>query len=145
MLDWRRYCQSLPRPEDFRTYSLSEIAQHNTEVRVSYIAIATMSYSSFFCEWRFPLCVYLTRPPFSSPTPRLALQCIVLQTDAWIVINQRVYNVTDYLPYHPGGVSEIMKGAGIDATVLFNEAHSFVNVEMMLEKHFIGVVSKTKT
>ena len=28
--------------------------------------------------------------------------------------------VTAYLPFHPGGVSELMKGAGIDYTMLFN-------------------------
>jgi cytochrome-b5 reductase len=38
-----------------------------------------------------------------------------------------VYNITPYLDYHPGGIDEIMKGAGIDATTLFQEIHSWVN------------------
>ncbi len=38
-----------------------------------------------------------------------------------------VYNITPYLDYHPGGVDEIMKGAGIDATAIFQEIHSWVN------------------
>jgi len=38
-----------------------------------------------------------------------------------------VYNVTPYLDYHPGGVDEIMRGAGIDATVLFQETHAWVS------------------
>jgi cytochrome b involved in lipid metabolism len=38
-----------------------------------------------------------------------------------------VYNITPYLEYHPGGIPEIMKGAGIDATQLFNEV---MNIEM---------------
>ena len=31
-----------------------------------------------------------------------------------------VYNITAYLSFHPGGVSELMKGAGIDCTLLFD-------------------------
>jgi cytochrome b involved in lipid metabolism len=38
-----------------------------------------------------------------------------------------VYNITPYLDYHPGGVDEIMKGAGIDATVIFQEIHAWVS------------------
>ena len=33
----------------------------------------------------------------------------------------RVYNVTPYMEYHPGGEEELMKGAGADGTNLFNE------------------------
>ena len=32
-----------------------------------------------------------------------------------------VYNIKPYLEFHPGGVDEIMRGAGKDATQLFNE------------------------
>ena len=31
-----------------------------------------------------------------------------------------VYNITAYLSFHPGSVNELMKGAGIDCTALFN-------------------------
>ena len=34
-----------------------------------------------------------------------------------------VYNVTAYMDYHPGGWDELIKGAGRDATDLFNDAH----------------------
>ena len=34
-----------------------------------------------------------------------------------------VYNVTAYMEYHPGGWDELIKGAGRDATDLFNDAH----------------------
>ena len=33
----------------------------------------------------------------------------------------KVYNITPYLEYHPGGIPEIMKGAGKDGTQLFDE------------------------
>ena len=44
-----------------------------------------------------------------------------------------VYNITPYLEYHPGGIPEIMKGAGIDATQLFNEV---IYIEMNIEMNF---------
>jgi cytochrome b involved in lipid metabolism len=34
--------------------------------------------------------------------------------DAWSCFNGRVYNITPYLRYHPGGVGELMRVAGRD-------------------------------
>ncbi|KAL8609958.1 Cytochrome b5 reductase 4 [Nucella lapillus] len=58
--------------------------------------------------------------------------------DAWIAIRGRVYNISPYLEYHPGGVDELMRGAGVDATQLFDEIHKWVNAESMLEKCYVG-------
>lgn len=33
----------------------------------------------------------------------------------------KVYNLTHYMKFHPGGKEDLMKGAGIDCTILFNE------------------------
>lgn len=41
--------------------------------------------------------------------------------DAWTVINGKVYDVTTYIPYHPGGEKELMRVAGRDGTKLFGE------------------------
>lgn len=41
--------------------------------------------------------------------------------DAWLAVRGRVYNITEYLPFHPGGEEELMKGAGKDATTLFDQ------------------------
>ncbi|KAJ8058939.1 hypothetical protein OCU04_011924 [Sclerotinia nivalis] len=41
--------------------------------------------------------------------------------DAWTVLGGKVYNITPYLPYHPGGEPELMKCAGRDGTRLFGE------------------------
>ncbi|CAG2163545.1 unnamed protein product [Oppiella nova] len=58
--------------------------------------------------------------------------------DCWISIRGKVYNVTQYLDFHPGGVDEMMRGAGSDGTDLFNEIHKYVNFESMLKKCFVG-------
>lgn len=43
-------------------------------------------------------------------------------SDCWLVISGSVYNVTDFIPNHPGG-EEIVKGCGKDATSLFTGEH----------------------
>ncbi|XP_073961528.1 cytochrome b5 reductase 4 isoform X2 [Choristoneura fumiferana] len=58
--------------------------------------------------------------------------------DAWLGIRGRVYNITHYLPFHPGGPEELMRGAGIDATPLFDKVHPWVNYDSLLGKCFVG-------
>lgn len=40
--------------------------------------------------------------------------------DVWTAINGRVYNMTPYAGFHPGGVKELMRCAGRDGTKLFS-------------------------
>ncbi|KAF9154635.1 hypothetical protein BG015_000320 [Linnemannia schmuckeri] len=58
--------------------------------------------------------------------------------DAWTVLNGKVYNMTAYLPFHPGGEKEIMRCAGRDGTRLFNLTHKWVNYEYMLKECQVG-------
>ena len=39
--------------------------------------------------------------------------------DAWSAFNGKVYNITPYLSYHPGGEKELLRVAGRDGTKLF--------------------------
>jgi cytochrome b involved in lipid metabolism len=41
--------------------------------------------------------------------------------DAWSTFYGKVYNITPYLRFHPGGESELMRVAGRDGTRLFGE------------------------
>ncbi|KAK2623853.1 hypothetical protein QTJ16_007034 [Diplocarpon rosae] len=59
--------------------------------------------------------------------------------DSWTVLGGKVYNMTPYLPYHPGGEPELMKAAGRDGTKLFGEVHPWVNWEGMLESCLVGI------
>lgn len=59
--------------------------------------------------------------------------------DAWTMYQGKVYNITPYLPYHPGGEPELMKCAGRDGTKLFNEVHPWVNWEGMLGACLVGI------
>lgn len=44
--------------------------------------------------------------------------------DAWSAFNGKVYNITPYLPFHPGGEKELMRVAGRDGTQLFGSSIS---------------------
>jgi cytochrome b involved in lipid metabolism len=65
------------------------------------------------------------------------------KTDAWLVINRKVYNVTSWIPKHPGG-DVILSGVGKDATQLFNSkggtGHS-ADAHKILAKYLIGTIS----
>ncbi|KAI3322346.1 glycolate oxidase [Xylariaceae sp. AK1471] len=43
--------------------------------------------------------------------------------DCWVVINGRIWNVSEFLEDHPGGASVIFKYAGQDATEAYDEVH----------------------
>lgn len=60
------------------------------------------------------------------------------EEDCWTAIRGVVYNITAYLSFHPGSVSELMKGAGIDCTMLFNNAHAHVRVTQTLATCIVG-------
>lgn len=43
------------------------------------------------------------------------------ETLVYALFSGLVYNVTPYMDYHPGGVDELMRAAGIDGTDLFDQ------------------------
>ncbi|KAL0490676.1 cytochrome b5 domain-containing protein RLF [Acrasis kona] len=61
--------------------------------------------------------------------------------DCWTVLRGKVYDVTAYVRFHPGGADKLMMGAGKDSTSLFDKYHKWVNYETLLEKCFLGPVA----
>ncbi|KAL1917337.1 uncharacterized protein VTP21DRAFT_4993 [Calcarisporiella thermophila] len=45
------------------------------------------------------------------------------QGDCWVIIHGKVYDLTNFLPDHPGGVKVITRWAGHDATEAFDPIH----------------------
>ncbi|KAL7943300.1 hypothetical protein V8C42DRAFT_330295 [Trichoderma barbatum] len=81
----------------------------------------------------------------STPYMRVTPSMLKVQTgrkgkDAWMAISGKVYNVTPYAKFHPGGVPELMRGAGRDGTKLFGEIHPWVNYETMLAACLVGLL-----
>ncbi|CAN6446392.1 unnamed protein product [Victoria cruziana] len=56
----------------------------------------------------------------------------------WTVLRGRVYNISPYMKYHPGGADMLMKAGGRDCTSLFNKYHAWVNADFLLEKCLVG-------
>jgi cytochrome-b5 reductase len=63
--------------------------------------------------------------------------------DCWCAVRGKVYNITRYLDFHPGGADQLMRGAGIDATSLFDEFHAWVNIDQLLAKCYVGPLRNT--
>jgi cytochrome b involved in lipid metabolism len=59
---------------------------------------------------------------------------------AWSSYQGKVYNITPYLPFHPGGEGELRRAAGKDGGKLFHEVHPWVNWENMLEGCLVGIM-----
>lgn len=60
--------------------------------------------------------------------------------DCWIVLDGGVYDVSQYLEYHPGGKNEILLYAGKDGTAAFRDIHAWVNYEAILGKFRVGTL-----
>jgi len=59
------------------------------------------------------------------------------EEDVWIVVNDKVYDCTEYLELHPGGVDSIIISAGADASEDFVAIHS-TKATKMLDRFYIG-------
>ena len=77
-------------------------------------------------------------PDFVSVTPS-TLRLHNKPTDAWTALGGRVYNITPYLPFHPGGEAELMRAAGRDGTKLLLEIHPWISWDSMLKACLIGI------
>jgi cytochrome b involved in lipid metabolism len=66
------------------------------------------------------------------------------QSNCWIIVSGKVYNVTQYIPFHPGGANRIINVCGTDATTAFNTrggsgSHS-QNAHNLLAGYYLGDV-----
>lgn len=66
------------------------------------------------------------------------------ENDCWVVVENKVYDVTSYLSNHPGGPQQIIPLCGKDATVAFTtknkpepQSHSDQSRDN-LEKYYVG-------
>lgn len=61
------------------------------------------------------------------------------EESAWIAVDGKVYDVTDFVDRHPGGKEILLLAVGRDATDLFVSYHPFTNTpRKVLEKYCIG-------
>ncbi len=63
-------------------------------------------------------------------------------SDCWSAINGKVYNLTPFIPIHPGGQA-IVKACGKDGSALFNneEGHANPQTQVVLDKLLVGILA----
>jgi len=59
-------------------------------------------------------------------------------SDCWLIIYDRVYDVTDFLDEHPGGVDILLEYAGRDASVAFRGSGHSEQTLKSLSRFLIG-------
>jgi cytochrome b involved in lipid metabolism len=65
------------------------------------------------------------------------------KSSCWTIIDGKVYDITSYVPNHPGGESKILQVCGKDGTILFGQpsAHRSSGAGNVLENFKIGTIS----
>lgn len=65
------------------------------------------------------------------------------KNSCWTIIDGNVYNITSYVPNHPGGESDILKICGLDGTSLFNKPSEHISggARNILDSFRIGTIS----
>uniref|UniRef100_A0AC34PYF6 Cytochrome b5 heme-binding domain-containing protein n=1 Tax=Panagrolaimus sp. JU765 TaxID=591449 RepID=A0AC34PYF6_9BILA len=58
----------------------------------------------------------------------------------WIVINNKIYDVTKFLNEHPGGEQPILDADRFDATQDYNDIGHSSDAREMMEEYLIGEV-----
>ena len=51
----------------------------------------------------------------------------------------KVYNITPYLDFHPGGIDELMRGAGTDGTALFDEVLTGLDKQKKFQRKIVNI------
>jgi len=60
------------------------------------------------------------------------------KTDAWIIYNHGVYDVTNWIQYHPGGQDILSRFAGKDATDEMQAFHDMKKISGFLADYWVG-------
>ena len=85
-----------------------------------------------------------SKPQVMAPSQRYTMAEVEQHNtfdDLWIVVNNRIYDCTKYLEYHPGGIESITINGGRDATQDFMAIHSKRALKM-LSRYFVGDVTE---
>ncbi|KAK6461520.1 outer mitochondrial membrane isoform [Scheffersomyces coipomensis] len=58
--------------------------------------------------------------------------------DLWMIIYNKIYDITEFAQHHPGGVEVLFDCGGIDATEAFDDVSHSDDAFKMLAPYFIG-------
>ncbi|XP_020797291.1 cytochrome b5 [Boleophthalmus pectinirostris] len=61
-----------------------------------------------------------------------------MSNDTWLIIHDKVYDITSFLEEHPGGEEVLLEQAGADATESFEDVGHSTDAREMLEQYYVG-------
>nr|CAG8482442.1 13959_t:CDS:2 [Entrophospora candida] len=67
------------------------------------------------------------------------------ESSIWIIVHDKVFDVTNFLNEHPGGQKVLMKVAGTDATKQFDNFHTLATLEKYSSQLLIGEIGSGQT
>jgi cytochrome b involved in lipid metabolism len=124
---------------------MSSIKQAIYNYQASPHAMVDSLLATAFAERRFMLDIFMSPRSIPASTPTIPISKLAQHTGhrknsrMWIGVHGGVYDVTDFLPMHPGGTLIAAASAGLDATKTFHELAHDTNPEVssLLSKYFI--------
>lgn len=63
------------------------------------------------------------------------------RADCWVIIENKVYDLTKYIQFHPGG-DILLDAAGKDGTSLYQHYHPWVNVNALVGRFQLGTLAR---
>ncbi|XP_042341900.1 cytochrome b5 isoform X2 [Plectropomus leopardus] len=61
-----------------------------------------------------------------------------MSSDTWLIIHDKVYDITGFLEEHPGGEEVLLEQAGADATESFEDVGHSTDAREMLQQYYVG-------
>jgi cytochrome b involved in lipid metabolism len=80
-------------------------------------------------------------PKSSNPFSRFGVSRHCTEGDLWVIVRNKIFDLTHFHLEHPGGAYAIFQCAGADATKEFESNHDASTHWSLLMKHFVSNVS----
>lgn len=61
-----------------------------------------------------------------------------MSSDSWLIVHDKVYDVTSFLEEHPGGEEVLLEQAGGDATESFEDVGHSIDARELLLQYYVG-------
>jgi cytochrome b involved in lipid metabolism len=68
-----------------------------------------------------------------------------LRNDCWLLIDNKIYNVTSYISSHPGGVGNITNYCGREASSAFNGLPHSTSAHSLLAQYYVGDLNQVSS
>ncbi|XP_051552049.1 cytochrome b5-like [Myxocyprinus asiaticus] len=69
---------------------------------------------------------------------REEVQAHNMSEDTWLIIHDKIYDITKFMEEHPGGEEVLLEQAGTDATESFEDVGHSTDAREMLQQYYIG-------